>query len=161
MKGGWAILLLAGCAGASVEPGPALLRDPSVPIASKVDFDPARFVGTWHETEALPAPVDCFAARVEIAPGDRPGTLEERRSCDGREVSRSPLTHTGMGRLSGPGGGAAEWVLWVDEGYRTAVLGRPDGRGARILDREPGGAPDRARAARTVMEFNGYRPAAR
>lgn len=48
------------------------------------------------------------------------------------------------------------WVLWVDEGYRTAVVGMPSGRAGWILNREPQIPPDRLAAAREVLDFNGY-----
>jgi apolipoprotein D and lipocalin family protein len=48
------------------------------------------------------------------------------------------------------------WVLWVDEGFRTAALGAPDGSFAWIIDRNETGGADRIKAAREVLEFNGY-----
>ncbi len=62
---------------------------------------------------------------------------------------------TGPGRLEGI---APEWVLWMDADARTMVLARPDGSGARILDRGAP-SPDRMRAAETVLDFNGFDPA--
>jgi apolipoprotein D and lipocalin family protein len=67
---------------------------------------------------------------------------------------------TGPGRLAvrldGVPGAAPLWVLWTDEGYRTAVLGQPDGRAGWILDRSPRSSPDRIAAALEVLDFNGY-----
>ena len=52
---------------------------------------------------------------------------------------------------------AAEyWVLWVDESYRTAVIGTPNGRAAWILNRDPAIPADRLAAAREMLDFNGY-----
>jgi apolipoprotein D and lipocalin family protein len=67
---------------------------------------------------------------------------------------------TGPGRLeispgSGPAG-ATHWVLWVDEGYRSAVVGQPDGQGGAIWDRAAAMPRDRLAAAREVLDFNGY-----
>ena len=47
-------------------------------------------------------------------------------------------------------------VLWVDEGFRTAVLGTPSGSRAFILDRGATPAPDRLRAAREILNWYGY-----
>jgi apolipoprotein D and lipocalin family protein len=47
-------------------------------------------------------------------------------------------------------------VLWVDEGYRTAVVGAPNGRVGWILNRDPDIPEDRLIAAREVLDFNGY-----
>ena len=69
-------------------------------------------------------------------------------------------TPVGPGRLSvrleGVPVAASLWVLWVDEGYRTAVLGQPDGRAGWILARTPEIPADRLAAAREVLAFNGY-----
>ncbi|MEO0653616.1 MAG: lipocalin family protein, partial [Pseudomonadota bacterium] len=51
---------------------------------------------------------------------------------------------------------APYWVLWVDEGYRTAVVGVPSGRAGWILNRDPQIPEDRFNAALQVLEFNGY-----
>jgi len=48
------------------------------------------------------------------------------------------------------------WVIWMDEGVRTAVVGTPDGGAAFILDRKATGGEDRIKAAREILDFNGY-----
>ncbi len=48
------------------------------------------------------------------------------------------------------------WVIWMDEGVRTAVVGTPDGIAAFILDRKAKGGDDRIKAAREILDFNGY-----
>ena len=67
----------------------------------------------------------------------------------------------GPGRLavsfpSVPFGASDYWVLWVDEGYRTAVVGAPNGKSGWILNRDPQIPVDRLNAAREVLGFNGY-----
>jgi apolipoprotein D and lipocalin family protein len=67
----------------------------------------------------------------------------------------------GPGRLevsfdSVPFVNAPYWVLWVDDGYRTAVVGTPSGRAGWILNRDPQIPADRLEAARQVLAFNGY-----
>jgi apolipoprotein D and lipocalin family protein len=44
----------------------------------------------------------------------------------------------------------------VDEGYRTAVVGAPNGKSGWILNRDPQIPVDRLNAAREVLDFNGY-----
>ena len=73
-----------------------------------------------------------------------------------------------MAEVAGPGrlkvsfptvpfaGAVDYWVLWVDEGYRTAVVGAPNGRSGWILNRDPVIPADRLQAARDVLAFNGY-----
>ena len=154
-------LLLAGCA--AVSPS---YRDESVPITSIAAFDPARYAGRWHEVARYPVP---FQARctgpavVDYAPrGD--GTLSVVNTCPTApgQVARVE----GVARPAGPGRLAVRfqgvpvegpyWVLWVEEGYRTAVVGVRSGRAGWILNRDPRIPADRLRAAREVLDWNGY-----
>jgi apolipoprotein D and lipocalin family protein len=48
------------------------------------------------------------------------------------------------------------WVLWADVGYRTLAIGTPSGRFGFILNRGGDLPADRMRAAREVLEWNGY-----
>ena len=153
-------LLLGACA-----PAPGH-RDRDVAISSVAALDTARLAGRWTEV-----------ARVGegLVPGCGPVSLTV--SPDGRGAfALSGLCHVGgpMGpdrlvrgqaRGAGPGrfdlaleGGYSGplWVLWVDEGYRTAVLGMPSGRAGWILDRSPEIPADRLQAAREVLAWNGY-----
>jgi apolipoprotein D and lipocalin family protein len=59
-------------------------------------------------------------------------------------------------RLEGAAFDGGYWVLWVDEGYRTAVVGQPSGQAGWILNRDPAIPADRLRAAREILEWNGY-----
>jgi apolipoprotein D and lipocalin family protein len=47
-------------------------------------------------------------------------------------------------------------VLWVDEGFRTAVLGNKVGDFGWIIDRSTTGGAERITAAREILDFNGY-----
>jgi apolipoprotein D and lipocalin family protein len=162
--------LLAACS--TEAPAPAGLftsyRDTSVPIASNAAFDPARYAGRWFEvarfpvafqrgcvgTQAIYTPLD--AERLRVVNTCRDGALDGPL----RRIEGEART-TGPGRLevrfdSVPFLSAPYWVLWVDEGYRTAVVGVPSGRAGWILNREPQIPPDRLEAARRVLDFNGY-----
>ncbi|MFK7938486.1 MAG: lipocalin family protein [Roseovarius sp.] len=48
------------------------------------------------------------------------------------------------------------WIIWIDDGLRTAAIGSPDSDMAFILDRKPTGGADRIKAASEVLDFNGY-----
>ena len=155
MRGLILLGLLAGCVTAPAplpDPVPGW-RDRSVPIGSAVFLDRARLAGDWREVARFPSPLQtgCGAATHRIG-----GALTV--TCDGERDPRiaAPLTEVGPGRFAT---GAASlpdwWVLWVDEGYRTLVVGTPDGRAGWILDRGDG-APDRIAAAREILDFNGY-----
>ncbi|KJZ19674.1 lipocalin family protein [Loktanella sp. S4079] len=157
----FALLMLAACTPAPV------YRDPTVTISSQALFDPARYAGLWHEVARFPNAFerDCVTATAEygLRADGLLSVLNICRSADGTEISRinGNAEITGPGRLvvrfdSVPFVAADYWVLWVDEGYRTAVVGSPNGKTGWILNRDPEIPPDRLRAAREVLEFNGY-----
>lgn len=149
-------LLLAAC-------GPGY-RDKSVPMASIVGFEPERYAGLWYEVASFPTPFQAgcsdTTAEYQIT-GD--GTLRLRNRCLKDGV---PQIIDGRARLAGPGRltvqldgvpvAADYWVLWVDEGYRTAVVGVPSGRAGWILNRTPEIPADRLAVARDILRFNGY-----
>ena len=64
----------------------------------------------------------------------------------------------GNGRLSVSGPPGDLRVLWADADDRTLVLARPDGGYAVVLNRTPTIAPDRLRAAREILAWNGVTP---
>jgi len=140
-------------------------RDADVPISSVVSFDPARFAGEWFEIASFPVAFQsgCTMTKAEYAVTG-PGEISVLNSClrDG-EIDRI----AGTGEVVGPGRlkinldgvpfAADYWVLWVDESYRTAVVGTPSGRAGWILNRAPEIPDDRLAAAREILAFNGYR----
>lgn len=160
-------LLLAGCATQDSGGLFSVYRDTQAPIASKAVFDPARYLGVWHEVARFPVPFEagCYGVTAEYGLRDDGllSVLNICRNADGSEKSRIVGTAeiVGPGRLkvrfaSVPLVAADYWVLWTDEDYRTAVVGAPDGRSGWILNREPAIRADRLAAARDVLAFNGY-----
>lgn len=154
-----AVLALSGCA--AVAPS---YRDTGVPITSIAALDAARYAGRWHEVARYPVP---FQARCG------PATADYALLADGSlSVVNACPTATGVQRIegravpSGPGRFEVSfrglpfkgpyWVLWVDEGYRTAVVGVPSGRAGWILNRDPAIPADRLKAAKEILEWNGY-----
>ncbi len=141
-------LSLSGCGGGH--------RDAGVPITSMALFDPGKFSGNWHEVGGY----DMADCRVSIGRPTEGGFPVAEVCPDGAGPARE-----GVGRIIGPGrfvlqmpgeGPEEIWVLWVDEGYRTAVLGTPSGAFGRIFNRTPDIPADRLKAARDVLQFNGY-----
>lgn len=153
-----ALALLTGCAS-------GVYRDRDAPITSIAAFDLARYGGTWYEVARFPVPFQRGCTDVTARYTARPeGGIDVVNTClrdgDIRQI-RGDAVLTGPGRLgvrfSGvPIGRAPYWVLWVDEGYRTAVVGVPSGRAGWILNRTPDIPEDRLNAALQVLEFNGY-----
>lgn len=166
-----AILVLSACnRGAPDEDVGGLFevyRDTDVPIASKALFEKEKYLGTWYEVARFPVPFEAGCAGVTAEYGALPdgliSVLNTCRRLDGtvRSTIRGTAEVVGPGRLevtfpSVPFGAADYWVLWTDDGYRTAVVGTPDGRAGWILNRDPDIPEDRLNAAREVLAFNGY-----
>ena len=165
-----ALLLLAGCAAAPGEEVGGLFevyRDRDVPISSAALFDPERYLGTWYEVARYPVPFEAGCVGVTAEYGAlEDGSISVKNTCrraDGsiRSVIEGSAEVVGRGRLkvsfpSVPFGASDYWVLWVDDGYRTAVVGAPNGRSGWILNREPEIPADRLAAAREILDFNGY-----
>ena len=149
------LLSLAACA--------PTYRDTSVGMTSMAVFDPARYAGLWYEVARFPAPFQAGCTHTSAEYGLTPSGLSVRNSClkEGKRV-----VIEGSAQVSGPGRlkvrlagvpvAADYWVLWVDEGYRTAVVGVPSGRAGWILNRTPDIPADRLQASREVLAFNGY-----
>ncbi len=148
---------LAGCVPASS------FRDQDRVISSKAVLDLPRLSGDWSVVGYFPTSFEagCEAIDLVIALGSLDRTCQT--TGDASRHDRSPLRAIDVGRFDttidgvGP---TALWVLWVDEGYRTAVIGEPQGRFAWILNRDPTIPTDRWIAAQRILDFNGYDPAA-
>lgn len=166
-----ALLVLAACAkplpneatGSILE----VYRDTTVLIASKAVFEPERYLGTWYEVARYPVPFERGCVKVTATYAMQPdGNISVQNICRNPDGTvKSEINGTakivGPGRLkvsfpSVPFVDADYWVLWVDEGYRTAVVGAPNGRSGWILNRDPEIPQDRLNAAREVLDFNGY-----
>ena len=160
--GRWALaglLLLAACAPA--------WRDTSVPMRAVAELDAERYAGRWYEIARFPVRFQegCTATTADYGLRDD-GRLSVTNRCrmdapDGpeRSISGSARVVEG-GRLSVRLGwipfSAPYWVLWVDDDYRTAVVGVPSGRAGWVLARSPEISEDRLEEARAVLEAAGY-----
>ena len=152
-------LLLAGCATAPEAPG---LRDTRVPVRSLATFDLSRLSGTWSEAAHLarPGTAPCPPGQLTIRPDGTGLRLDGRLCLGGRaQTVAARAVAAGPGRLAVAGFAEPWWLIWADDSARTAVLAAPSGAFAVVLDRGRI-APDRLRAAREVLAFNGYPVAA-
>ncbi|MEP3345717.1 MAG: lipocalin family protein [Litoreibacter sp.] len=154
------LVALAAC-----EPQPAFVpdgfRDTNVAITSSIRFDAKRFAGDWVVIESFEqTPREVAISRVTFraeAGGYRyiPQAAISPLAADA-EGAEWPLLAIGQfGRLTQEGTDPI-WVIWVDEDHRTAVLGTPSGRFGMILNRTKTLRSDRLKAAREILEFNGY-----
>lgn len=134
-------------------------RDRSALIGVTSRYDAARFDGLWYVRAQFDPAAPQLSFRLT------PGAMRlGAPACDAAgvcsEVAQDlALRRTGRGQFSvtmPSGERRAFWVLWVDEGFRTAVLGNPDGTFGWIVDRSRTGGGDRIAAAREILDFNGY-----
>lgn len=148
------LVILAACQPAPSPP--TSYRDPAALIASKADFDAAAMAGEWHEVARFAGTPGCAGARLRFDAD--PGTLRQTARCPDGSTTITDIAVAPLGRLTLTTDGTARpiWVLWVDTGYRTAVLVSPDGTGGQILNRTPGLPVDRLRATLEVLDFNGF-----
>lgn len=137
-------LLLTACA--KVAPVVPLLsyRDTAAPIGSTTRGGPYDMAGNWLVQAAYPGgPFGAGDGVVLDFAADGTGVL-----------NGVPL------QVSLPNrwwiGGTDYWVLWVDDDFRTAVIGSPTGAFGWIMDRPGAASVDRTRAAREILEFSGY-----
>lgn len=146
-------LVLAACLGGDRSGG--AFRDSAAPIWSAAAFDVSQAAGDWRQVAAFSDDQGgCRAGSLRLSPTGTGLKVAGNLCLNGKaERLRGTARVTGPGRLTV--GGEEWWILWVDSGYRTMVIGTPSGRFGMILDR---GAipPDRLTAAREVLDFNGY-----
>lgn len=169
---GVALLALGACA--AIAPPPAVnapgYRDPAALIGVTSRFDADKFEGVWYLRAGFDPALGPMAFRIIDTPAGgvmRLGAFV----CDpsgvcgdfSEDLPVTPLgrqvTPFGNGQFSVkmPNGTPREfWVLWVDEGFRTAVLGNKQGDFGWIVDRSTQGGADRIKAAREILDFNGY-----
>jgi apolipoprotein D and lipocalin family protein len=153
---GWvALVLLAACA-SPVPPVDEGFRNLRAPFASTQRFETERFLGEWVQVAAFAPPGAVVAERHLYRRATTGQIVADVTAPDGASLRRVYALE-GPGRLRAVAPeGEALWVLWVDEGFRTAVLGTPSGSQAFILDRSATPAPDRLRAAREILDWYGY-----
>jgi len=151
-----AFALLAACA---VTPASVVgYRNSGKQIYSNAVLENDKLVGRWvqvAEFAAQGAPA-CKPGGAEISRGAAGLTLAANLCLGGQRVGFSgPLAMAGPGRFTPPKG-EVWWVLWADVGYRTLAIGTPSGRFGFILNKGADLPADRMRAAREVLEWNGY-----
>ncbi len=156
-------LLLGACTVPGIEPGH---RDTAVPLSVTTRGAPAgefgRMSGPWFLRGSYSPGYDL--AMVNFLPDYEGGNAVElrRAGCNlsGDCVTADTVLRAqalGQNRWQLTGDETRElWVIWVDDDFRTAAIGTPDGSYGWLIDRKPEGGADRLRAAREILEFNGY-----
>ena len=152
------LIAVAGCTGGSRGGGPD--RQADAPIDSMAALDAAHLTGTWAQVGGYGGH-GCAPGEVTIA--GQPGALRIRYGLclSGQRVdAEGALLARGPGRYAAPGLADDLWLLWMDEGARTAVFGTPSGSFGFVLNRGGALPGDRARALRDILAWNGYDPLA-
>lgn len=145
---------LVACATVPTDP-PATsditFRNPSANIGATTRFDPVRFAGDWHV-------VARFVETGETAAHDVIAVTYQRgkdRIVIVASEGAQTYAYDGTAVLR-PKQGEPLIAMWVDEGFRTAVLGTPSGRVGYILDRKPNPRKGRLKAATEILKFYGW-----
>lgn len=140
--------LLAACA-PKPPPAPVSYRDTSRQVYSIAGLEPGRIQGEWQQMAGFGSA--CRGGSIAIGP------VTQYALClpSGVKVGQGPMTAGVPGRFDLPGVGPF-WVLWADADNRTMVIGAPSGRYGMILNRGSSLPPDRLKAARDILRFNGY-----
>ena len=156
-------LLLGACTVAGTQTS---YRDTTLPLSVTTRGAPAGAFGALSGPWFLRAsyPRDHDLAMVNFLPDHARGRAVElrRAACDlsgdcVTEDTVSAAAPLGQNRWRLTGKESRDlWVIWVDDDFRTAAIGTPDGSYAWILDRKSEGGTDRLQAAREILEFNGY-----
>ena len=158
----FALLALTACGTA--------YRDTSTAIVAQSDFDVGQYLGKWYEIARFPVVFQrgCTATTATYGAVDAT-TISVQNTCRDGAPDGPLRSVSGTAELVGPGQlkvqfssvpfvRAPYWVLWVDEGYETAVVGVPNGRAGWILARTPEISPARRAQAESVLRKNGYDP---
>ena len=137
----------------TVPPAPSdiTFRNPSANIGATARFDPMRFAGDWHVVARFVETGESAAHDV-IAVTYHQG--KDRIVVVASEVAQT-YAYDGTAVLR-PKQGEPLIIMWVDESFRTAVLGTTSGQDGYILDRKPNPRKDRLKAATEILKFYGW-----
>lgn len=143
-----AAFLLAACTPRPA-PKPQSFRDPARQVYSIAGLQPGRIQGEWQQMAGFGTA--CHGGSMAIGP------VTQYALClpQGVKIGQGEMRSSVPGRFDLPGIGDF-WVLWADADNRTMVIGTPSGRYGMILNRGSSLPPDRLKAARDILQFNGY-----
>jgi len=146
-------------------------RDQSVPIQTVPSVDLNRYQGLWYEIARFPVSFEegCFAVTAEYALNPD-GSVKVTNTCREGSLDAPARTATASAEAADETGAKLKvdfvpyvpftagdyWVLDIDEGYQTVVVGTPSGFAGWILARQP--QIDSARLQRGIeaLRRNGY-----
>jgi apolipoprotein D and lipocalin family protein len=146
-------------------------RDTDVPMQT-VDFvDLDRYSGLWYEIARFPVSFEegCVGVTAEYALNPD-GTVKVVNTCREGSLDAEPRSSTAIATKADetaaklkvdfvpliPFTSGDYWVLDLDEGYQTVVVGTPTGFAGWILARQPQISEARINRGIEVLRANGY-----
>ena len=146
-------------------------RDQSVPIETVPALDLERYQGLWYEIARFPVSFEegCVGVTAEYAL-DPDGSVKVTNSCREGSLDATPRTATARAEAADASGAKLKvdfvpfvpftsgdyWVLDIDEGYQTVVVGTPSGFAGWILARDPKISNARLQRGVKALQRNGY-----
>ena len=146
-------------------------RDQSVPIETVASLDLNRYQGLWYEIARFPVSFEegCFGVTAEYALNPD-GSVKVTNSCREGSLDAEPRIATARAEAVDKSGSKLKvdfvpyvpftsgdyWVLDIDEGYETVVVGTPSGFAGWILARDPQISEARLQRGIAALKRNGY-----
>jgi apolipoprotein D and lipocalin family protein len=146
-------------------------RDESVPIQTVPSVDLNRYQGLWYEIARFPVSFEdgCVGVTAEYKLNPD-GSVLVINSCRQTSLSAEPRIATARAEAADETGAKLKvdfvpyvpftagdyWVLDIDEGYDTVVVGTPSGFAGWILARQPQISEARLQRGIEALRRNGY-----
>lgn len=146
-------------------------RDTSVPITTLPQVDLNRYQGLWYEIARFPVSFEdgCVGVTAEYKLNDDGSVLVINTCKEGsltveprRATARATAKDATNAKLAVdfvpyiPFTDGDYWILDIDEGYQTVVVGTPTGFAGWILARQPQISQARLQRGYDVLARNGY-----
>lgn len=146
-------------------------RDLSVPIETVEAVDLNRYQGLWYEIARFPVFFEegCVGVTAEYSLNPD-GSVKVTNTCREGSLNAEPRSATARAEAADESGAKLKvdflpyipftsgdyWVLDIDEGYQTVVVGTPNGFAGWILARQPQISEARLQRGIEALKRNGY-----
>lgn len=144
-------------------------RDRSVPLEVAGNFDLNKYLGVWYEFARFPNRFEkgCYGVTAEYRMR-QDGKVSVVNTCRNGSLSATPESIEGTATVKGPAklrvnfvswlpfAAGDYWILYVDAGYKMAVVGEPKGNTGWILSRGKTLTAAQFNKAIEVLQSGGY-----
>ena len=150
--------------------GPSF-RDTSVPIPTAMQIDLNRYQGLWYEIARFPVSFEegCVGVTAEYTVNPD-GTVKVVNTCREGSLAATPRSSEATAEAVDASNAKLKvdfvpyipftagdyWILDIDEGYQTVVVGNPDGTAGWVLARQPQISEARLERGYAVLREAGY-----